>query len=58
MKTTELILVTPRGTFKIHTIFDTDQEAKEAGWGLWFSHEKYDIYSRENRIGAVVERNL
>lgn len=56
MHTTELFLLTPRGTFKIHTIFDNEQEAKAAGWGLWFSYERYDIYSRDNRTGAAVKR--
>jgi hypothetical protein len=55
MKTTELTIKTPRGTFKIHTIFDTLEEARAENWGLWFQHENYLILSRDNRIGAIVE---
>ena len=53
-KTCEITLATPRGTFKIHTIFDSEEEARVEGWGFWFQHEKYLILGRDNRTGAVV----
>jgi hypothetical protein len=56
MKSVEFKLRTPRGTFNIHTLFDNDSEAREFGWGLWFTDDEYDIYSCDNRVGAVVER--
>ena len=56
MQTVEFKLKTPRGTFNIHTVFNNDAEARKSGWGLWFNDDKYDVYSRDNRVGAVVER--
>lgn len=59
METTQRTVKTPRGTFNIHTIFDSYDEAKEAGWGFWFQHYedgKYiGIMGRDNRTGAIVE---
>jgi len=52
----EMRIKTPRGTFNIHTKFDTIEEARQEGWGLWFQHENYLILARDNRIGAVVEK--
>jgi hypothetical protein len=36
MKKIETIIETPRATIKAHTQFDTIEEARENGWGLWF----------------------
>lgn len=55
MKNCELTIISPRGTFKIHTIFDNMDEADAAGWGLWFQHENNLILAKDNRVGAVVE---
>ena len=57
MKSIEMKIKTPRGTFNIHTIFDTIEEARSDGWGLWFQHENFLILAKENRVGAVVEVN-
>lgn len=54
MKKVEMKLVTPRGTFNIHTQFETYEEAFAEGWGLWFQHENFFILGKENRVGAVV----
>ena len=56
MKPEEITLDTPRGIIKIHTLFDSEEEARKAGWGLWFTHLEYDIYAKENRVGAAVMR--
>ena len=62
MTITEMKLKTPRGTFNIHTIFDSEQEAKENGWGLWFTHieesAEWYIYTKDNRVGAVVRQSI
>ena len=54
MKNVEMVIETPRGTFKIHTVFENMEEARENGWGLWFDHEQYSILGKDNRVGAVV----
>jgi len=56
MKACELTLKTPRGTFKIHTIFASMEEAGKEGWGLWFQHENSLVLARDNRVGAIVEK--
>ena len=61
MTAAEFKIVTPRGTIGVHTVFDNAEEAKAAGWGLWFTHfdavgDDYDIYARANMCGAVVKR--
>ena len=55
-KVEKFSIKTPRGIINVHTIFENKKEANEAGWGLWFEDEKYDIYAKDNRCGAVVER--
>ena len=55
MKTVEMRFVTPRGTFKIHTVFESEEEARAMGWGLWFEHGQFLILGQDNRVGAVVE---
>jgi len=55
MKKCEMKIETPRGTFKVHTIFDNKEEATIAGWGLWFQHENHLILAKDNRCGAVIE---
>ena len=45
---------TPRGNFPISIIYDNKEEATNNGWGYWFSYNEYDIYSKNNRVGAVV----
>lgn len=54
MINTEMTLKTPRGTFSIHTIFSNAEEAKQAGWYLWFDHKEWGIYTKDNHAGAVV----
>lgn len=54
-KSCEMKIESPRGTFPIHTIYDSLDEARVDGWGLWFQHGRYLILSRDNRVGAVVE---
>jgi hypothetical protein len=55
MKSCTLKLETPRGTFNIHTIYASEDEARADGWGFWFQHGNYLILGRDNRTGAVVE---
>ncbi len=38
-----MILKTPRGIFK-GVEFATEQEARNAGYGYYFTQEEYDIY--------------
>ena len=52
-----MMIRTPRGAFKIHTIFSSEEEAREHGWGAWFWHGDFIILGKENRVGAVVKRN-
>jgi hypothetical protein len=54
VKACEMKVKTPRGTFNIHTVYDSEEEARSEGWGLWFQHDDYLILGRENRVGAVV----
>lgn len=55
MKAVGIKLETPRGTFEIHTIYSSLDEAAADGWGLWFQHGRYMVLGRENRVGAVVD---
>jgi hypothetical protein len=59
METTQRTVKTPRGTFRIHTVFDSYDKARAAGWGLWFQHYEggrpIGIMVRDNRTGAIVE---
>ena len=55
MKVCEMKIQTPRGIFNIHTEYESMDEAREAGWGLWFQHDNYLILGKENHCGAVVE---
>jgi len=57
MEKCEMTIESPRGTFRIHTIFQDLEEAGAAGWGLWFQHEGFLILARDNRVGAVVRVN-
>lgn len=54
MKKTEMTIETPRGTFKIHSVYSTMEKARNDGWGLWFQHDTFVILARDNRVGAVV----
>jgi len=57
MDSNKSIIVTPRGTLKIQESFSNDQEARNNGYGLYFTHwdaedKRIDIYSKaldENR---------
>jgi len=50
-------IVTPRGVFKIQEVFLNDKEARNNGYGLYFTHwdtedKRIDIYTKaldENR---------
>ena len=55
MKACEKKIETPRGTFNIHTIFESEEAARSMGWGVWFQHGEYLILAKDNRSGAVVE---
>lgn len=46
---------TPRGTFNIHTVYSSMDEAKKDGWNYWFTFGSYAILNRDNTTGAVVE---
>ena len=39
-------LITPRGTLLIQKRFDTVHEAKDDGFGMYFTHEGRDIYTK------------
>lgn len=54
MKKIEMTIETPRGTIKIHTAYNTMDEARQDKWGEWFQHDNFLILSRDNRVGAVV----
>ncbi len=54
MQACNLLLETPRGTLKIHTVFESTEEAASHGWGVWFNFENYTVLGRDNRVGAVV----
>lgn len=49
-KGTAFKLQTPRGTFKLQSIFANDMEAKKAGYGMYFTHYegdlKCDVYTK------------
>jgi len=55
MKKIDITFETPRGNFKMHTIFDNMEEARKHGWGLWFQHHEYLILGKDNHIGAIVK---
>ncbi|QNK41461.1 virulence protein [Caproicibacter fermentans] len=46
-----LHFITPRGTLLIEDRFDTDEEARAAGYGMYFTHEGRDIYSKPSGNG-------
>ena len=39
-------LITPRGTLLIQERFDTEEQARQAGYGMYFTHKGRDIYTR------------
>ena len=41
-----ITITTPRGTFT--GLLMTRQEAKEKGYGMYFSHDIYDIYTKSD----------
>lgn len=55
MRSCDLIIETPRGTIKAHTIYTSIDEAQADGWGIWFQHERYLILGRDNRAGAIID---
>lgn len=55
MKNCAIKIETPRGTFNMTIVFDTMEEARESGYGLWFQHENYLILAKNNRVHACVE---
>ncbi len=57
MKTNEMKISTPRGMITVHEEFDSLDEARKSGWGLWFQHGEWLILARDNRCGAVVNVN-
>lgn len=54
MKAISETIKTPRGIFKMHTEFETLDEAKEHGWHLHFTENNIAILNRDNRVGAIV----
>lgn len=46
-----LHFITPRGTLLIEERFDTEEEARAAGYGMYFTHEGRDIYSKPSGNG-------
>jgi hypothetical protein len=46
-----LHFITPRGTLLIEERFDTEEEAHAAGYGMYFTHEGRDIYSKPSGNG-------
>lgn len=49
-----ITITTPRGTFT--GLLMTRQEAKEKGYGMYFSHDIYDIYTKSDVKTAFVEK--
>lgn len=45
-KIAEIIINTPRGTFT--GLLMTRQDAKEKGYGMYFSYESYDVYTKSD----------
>lgn len=39
-------LITPRGTLLIQERFDTEEQARQAGYGMYFTHKGRDIYTK------------
>lgn len=39
-------LITPRGTLLIQERFDTEEQAQQAGYGMYFTHKGRDIYTK------------
>ncbi len=39
-------LITPRGTLLIQERFDTEEQARQAGYGMYFTHKERDIYTK------------
>lgn len=44
INTEKIYVETPRGRIRINETFETDEEARERGYGLWFSHNGVAIY--------------
>lgn len=42
----KITITTPRGTFT--GLLMTRQQAKEKGYGMYFSHDIYDIYTKSD----------
>lgn len=55
MKTVEIKIETPRGSFKITKLFDSVDEARTQGYGVWFQHQNYIILGKDNRVHAAVK---
>ena len=45
-KMAEITIKTPRGTFT--GLLMTRQDAKEKGYGMYFSYESYDVYTKSD----------
>jgi len=58
METVEMKIKTPRGTFNIKTKFSSSEEARAEGWGMWFQHENLIILAKDNRCGAVCDKDV
>lgn len=36
---------TPRGRFIIHDVIESRQKAEEQGYGYYFTHDQYDVFT-------------
>lgn len=37
---------TPRGEFSIQNTYETREKAREDGYGMYFTHEEWDVYTK------------
>lgn len=47
-KKTPFTIKTPRGTFTIDEIFNNKEEANKKGFGLYFTFQNKEIYTKSN----------
>lgn len=57
MENTEKTYIkTPRGNIRINETFTSDEDARKAGYGYWFTHNGTQIYGHSNPcLKAVVK---
>lgn len=50
--------ITPRGTLLCQELFATAQEAEAEGYGIYFTHNDHDIYTKKNPDGLTEHSKL